>query len=80
MEVNFGEGKMSHLTNTEKTISGILARQAWERAKGELRSISTSFLRNFDDESNELPSNYSKFVKITEEYIKKVEEDSIHYN
>lgn len=56
-------------------ITRSLRAMAWERAKGELRSIYHTF---FSDDVFNQPDQYDNFVKLTEDFIEQIESNGLN--
>jgi hypothetical protein len=63
---------MSDITNAD--ISRMLRNQAWERAKGELKSM----LWTFHSGSNSFKGQFDKFDALLAEFVKEVEDNALH--
>lgn len=61
-------------TVTESDLSRMLRNQAWERAKGELRSM----LWTFQSPANASEGQFKKFDAALEAFIEKVEGGGLH--
>lgn len=57
-------------TPDNRDVIGILRAMAWERAKGELRSIEQTYIKE--------PERFGLFVKTLDEFIEKVESRGLH--
>jgi hypothetical protein len=62
---------MSDISN--KSITTLLRHMAWERAKGELRSMLHSFWPEYDTSGNRLDSGYYQMEKDIEKFIEDFE-------
>ena len=59
---------MAECTNND--LSGILRAMAWERAKGEMKSMMQSYIG--------MSEKYEAFVHAYEAFVKIVEDDGLH--
>lgn len=55
-------------------ISRMMRNQAWERAKGELKSI----LWTFHGKKDSFSGQFDKFEALLEDFVNKIEENGLH--
>jgi hypothetical protein len=65
------------MMNTDKRVLEAMRTMAWERAKGELRSMLETFWPEYDRLANKIPNNYEALSIEINKFIEAVEDNEL---